>query len=151
MWIGLFYSRSTDRFIHVDSNFTFTSSEESGPLEMTRGMVSGQAKSEVMANCFASFPNVMETSDPFFPKALDLSKKDHIALDQEAVILDFSRKSKAKTVTSNLEVNRQETCVSSGQKEPSERLNGLKSPPELQEASTSQVGSKYCYTIKYKL
>lgn len=120
-------------------------------MEITRGMVSGQAKSEVMANCFASFPNVMETSDPFFPKALDLSKKDHIALDQESVILDFSRKSKAKTVTSNLEVNRQETCVSSEQKEPSERLNGLKSPPELQEASTSQVGSKCCYTIKYKL
>ncbi|XP_047452037.1 uncharacterized protein tasor2 isoform X2 [Mugil cephalus] len=151
MWIGLFYSRSTARFIHVDSNFTFTCSEENGSLEITREMGSGQAKSELMTSYIASLPSVTETSDPFFPKALDLSKKDHTELDQESEILDFSRKFNVKTATSNPEVNRQEThvsseqkktCVSSKQKEPSERLNGLMSPPELQEASTLQ-----CYRV----
>lgn len=133
MWIGLFYSRSTARFFHVDS-------EESDSVEMSSGMASAPAQSELKANSFAPFPCVTDSSDPSISKALDLSKKDDSLLDQGSVVLDLSLKNtNAESVTSDPQVSRKETSVSDEWKEANETLNTLKSSVGLQEASTSQV------------
>lgn len=148
MWIGLFYSRSTARFFHVDSNSTRPCSEENDSLEISSGMVSVPAQSELKANSIGAFPKVKDTQDPSIAKALDLSKKDNSVLDQGSVILDFSlRNSSAETVTSDPQVNRKETSVSGEQNEASETLKRLKSSMGLQEADTLQVCFySYCYT-----
>ncbi|XP_039990013.1 uncharacterized protein tasor2 isoform X2 [Xiphias gladius] len=144
MWIGLFYSRSTARFFHVDSNSTRPCSEENDSLEISSGMVSVPAQSELKANSIGAFPKVKDTQDPSIAKALDLSKKDNSVLDQGSVILDFSlRNSSAETVTSDPQVNRKETSVSGEQNEASETLKRLKSSMGLQEADTLQ-----CYKTK---
>lgn len=133
MWIGLFYSRSTARFFHVDTN---SCSEESDYLEMSGGMISAQAQSELKANSFAPCLNVTDTSD----KALDLSKKDNSVLDQGSMILDLSqRNSNAEIVISHPQVNEKETSVSGEQKETGETLKTLKSSVGLQTVSTFQV------------
>ncbi|XP_070829311.1 protein TASOR 2 [Chaetodon trifascialis] len=138
MWIGLFYSRSTARFFHVDSDCTYPSPEESDSLEMSTGVIPAPAQSELKANSSAPCLNVTDTSD----KALDLSKKDNFVLDQGSVILDLSqRNSNAEIVTSGSQVNREETSVSGEQKDTSDTLKTLKSSVELQTASTFQ-----CYT-----
>ncbi len=140
MWIGLFYSRSTARFFHVDSNLTYPSSEESDSFVMSSGVVSAPAQSELKANSFAPFPSVTDISDASISKALDLRKKDDSVLDLGSVILDLSLKnSSAEIVTSDPQVNRKETSVSGVWKEASETLNTLKSSLGLQEPSTSQV------------
>ncbi|XP_076590197.1 uncharacterized protein tasor2 [Chaetodon auriga] len=135
MWIGLFYSRSTARFFHVDSDCTNPSPEESDSLEMSTGMIPAPAQSELKANSSAPCLNVTDTSD----KALDLSKKDDFVLDQGSVILDLSqRNSNAEIVTSGSQVNRKETSVSGEQKGTSDTLKTLKSLVELQTASPFQ-------------
>ncbi|XP_074488505.1 uncharacterized protein tasor2 isoform X2 [Sebastes fasciatus] len=135
MWIGLFYSRSTARFFH-DS---YPCSEESDSLEMPSAMVPAPAQSDLKANSFAPFPSTTDTADPSISKALDLSKKDNSVLDQGSVVLDLSlRNSNAEIVTSDPQVNRKETSVSSDGKEASETLNTLKSSVELQEAIQCQ-------------
>lgn len=140
MWIGLFYSRSTPRFFHLDSNCTNPCSEESDSLEIPSGIVSAPAQSELKDNSFAPCLNVTDTSDTLISIALDLRKKDDSILDQGSVILDLSqRNSCAKFVTSDPQVNKKETSVSGEQKEASETLNTLKSLAELQKASTFQV------------
>ncbi|KAF1386917.1 hypothetical protein PFLUV_G00099830 [Perca fluviatilis] len=140
MWIGLFYSRSTDRFFHVDS---YPCSEESDCLEMPSGMESTLAQSELKAYSFAPFPSVTDASDPLISKALDLSKKQDSVLDQGSVVLDLSlRNSNAEIVTSDPQVNRKETSVSGDLKEASETLKTLKSSMGLQEASTIQCHKK---------
>ncbi|XP_031138385.1 uncharacterized protein tasor2 isoform X2 [Sander lucioperca] len=140
MWIGLFYSRSTARFFHVDS---YPCSEESDSLEMPSGMVSTLAQSELKAYSFAPFLSVTDTSDPSISKALDLSKKHDSVLDQGSVVLDLSLKNiNAEIVTSEPQVNRKETSVSGDLKEASETLNTLKSSMGLQEASKIQCNKK---------
>ncbi|XP_041795719.1 uncharacterized protein tasor2 isoform X2 [Chelmon rostratus] len=133
MWIGLFYSRSTARFFHVDTN---SCSEESDYLEMSGGMISAQAQSELKANSFAPCLNVTDTSD----KALDLSKKDNSVLDQGSMILDLSqRNSNAEIVISHPQVNEKETSVSGEQKETGETLKTLKSSVGLQTCYRNSV------------
>ncbi|XP_028440088.1 uncharacterized protein tasor2 isoform X3 [Perca flavescens] len=140
MWIGLFYSRSTARFFHVDS---YPCSEESDSLEMPSGMVSTLAQSELKANSFAPFPSVTDASDHSISKALDLSKKQDSVLDQGSVVLDLSlRNSNAEIVTSDPQVNRKETSVSGDLKEAIETLKTLKSSMGLQVASTIQCNKK---------
>ncbi|XP_078113461.1 uncharacterized protein tasor2 isoform X2 [Sander vitreus] len=137
MWIGLFYSRSTARFFHVDS---YPCSEESDSLEMPSGMVSTLAQSELKAYSFAPFPSVTDTSDPSISKALDLSKKHDSVLDQGSVVLDLSlRNSNAEIVTSEPQVNRKETSVSGDLKEAIETLKTLKSSMGLQECNKKKV------------
>uniref|UniRef100_A0A8C4NZD9 DUF3715 domain-containing protein n=1 Tax=Dicentrarchus labrax TaxID=13489 RepID=A0A8C4NZD9_DICLA len=131
MWIGLFYSRSTARFFHVDSN----SSEGSDSLEKSHGMMSAPAQTEFKADPFAPFPNVTDTTDTLISKALDLSKKNYSVLDQGTVILDLSlRNSSAEIVTSDPQVNKKMTFVSE-QKEAGDTLNSLKSSMEPQNAT----------------
>lgn len=140
MWIGLFYSRSTARFFHIDSNFTYPCSEENETLEMFTGMTSAPAQLELKASSFAPFPNITDISHSSMAKALDLSKKDTSVLDQGHVILDLSlRNSSGETVSSAPQVNRKKPSVSSEKKEASETLNTLKSFLGLQEASAFQV------------
>ncbi|XP_069019683.1 protein TASOR 2 isoform X1 [Embiotoca jacksoni] len=118
MWVGLFYSRSTARLFHGDSNFPYPCSEKRESLEMS---------------------SVRDTSDPFISIALDLSKRDNTVLDRESGILDLSRRNfTAETVTPDPQVNRKETSLSSQQKEASETLDSLKSPAELQKTNTFQ-------------
>uniref|UniRef100_A0A3Q4IBE5 Uncharacterized LOC102782485 n=1 Tax=Neolamprologus brichardi TaxID=32507 RepID=A0A3Q4IBE5_NEOBR len=71
MWIGLFYSRSTPRFFHVESNFAYSCSEENDSLEMTSAVVSGLTIFE-HKDTAASCPSVPDTSDPLLSNALDL-------------------------------------------------------------------------------
>lgn len=140
MWIGLFYSRSTARYFHVDSNFTNLCLEDSDSLEMSSGMESAPAKSEQKANSFGAFPSITDTEDHSDSKALDLSKNDDSVLDQGSLILDLSlRNSSAATVLSDRQINREDSSFSSERKKASEILNTLKSLVGLQEASTLQV------------
>ncbi|XP_029290248.1 uncharacterized protein tasor2 isoform X3 [Cottoperca gobio] len=140
MWIGLFYSRSTARFFNVDS---YPCSEESDSLEMSSGILSTTAQSELKANSFALLPSVTATANPSISKALDLTKKDDSVLDQGSVILDLSLKnSNAKIVTAEPQVNRKKTFVCGNLKETSDTLNTLKSSVGLQEAITIQCYKK---------
>ncbi|XP_044050552.1 uncharacterized protein tasor2 isoform X2 [Siniperca chuatsi] len=149
IWIGLFYSRSTDRFFHVDSNCTYPCSEESDSLEKSSGMVLAPAQPELKANSFAPFLSVTDSSDPSISKALDLSKKDNSVLDQGSMILDLSlRDSNAEIVTSDPKVNRKQASVDGEWKEASETLNTLKSAVGLQEASTSQCNRKIVHSTE---
>ncbi|XP_023283530.1 protein FAM208B [Seriola lalandi dorsalis] len=138
MWIGLFYSRSTARFFHVDSNFAY--SEESDSLEMSSEMVAAapaQPEGPAKGNSCGAFPSLTDTQDPSISKALDLSKKD--VLDQGSVILDLSmRNVGGEIVTSDPQVNKEETSVSGEQTEASETSNTLKSSVGPQEADTFQ-------------
>ncbi|XP_019123800.2 uncharacterized protein tasor2 isoform X2 [Larimichthys crocea] len=139
MWIGLFYSRTTDRFFHVDSNSANSFSEESDSLEIqSSGMVAAPAQSELKTN--SPSLNVMDTKDTSISKALDLSKKDNSVLDQESVILDLSlRNSNAEIVTSDPRVNKRETSVSDQQREASETLNTPKTSMEQQKYSRKWI------------
>uniref|UniRef100_A0A3B4VKA3 Uncharacterized LOC111229767 n=1 Tax=Seriola dumerili TaxID=41447 RepID=A0A3B4VKA3_SERDU len=77
MWIGLFYSRSTARFFHVDSNFAY--SEESDSLEMSSKMLAAapaHPEGPAKGNSCGTLPSLTDTQDPSISKALDLSKKD---------------------------------------------------------------------------
>uniref|UniRef100_A0A3Q3NET7 Transcription activation suppressor family member 2 n=1 Tax=Mastacembelus armatus TaxID=205130 RepID=A0A3Q3NET7_9TELE len=88
MWIGLFYSRSTARFFHVDSNFIYPCSEESGCSEMSSGM-KAPVHSELKANSYAPFSSVTHTSDSntSISPVLDLRKKDHSFVDHGPVFM----------------------------------------------------------------
>ncbi|KAK9516466.1 hypothetical protein VZT92_024393 [Zoarces viviparus] len=137
MWIGLFYSRSTDRFFHVDS---YPCSEESDSLDVPSGMVSAPAQSELKANSFAPFPSITDT---LISKVLDFTKKDDSMLDQGSGILDLSlRKSNAEIVSPDTQVNKKETSVSIDRKEASETLNALESSVGPQEAIAKQHSRK---------
>lgn len=144
MWIGLFYSRSTARFFHVDSNFTYPCSEENNLLETE--MTSDPAQSELRTTSFAPFPNVTDSS---LSQALDLSKKDISSLAQGVGILDLSlRNSNVDTDSSTSQVNRKKLPVSSKKKDASETVNTLMSLMGLHEASTFQVGYNVTITLK---
>ncbi|XP_038548139.1 uncharacterized protein LOC119882220 isoform X2 [Micropterus salmoides] len=133
MWIGLFYSRSTERFFQIDSNSINSCTEESAFLEMSSGIV-------FKDNSCSPFLSVRDSSDPSISNALDLSKKVKSGLDEECVILDLSqRDSNAKIVTSEPQVDRKQTSVVGELKEAGEPLNTFKSSMGLQEASKSQV------------
>lgn len=135
MWIGLFYSRSTARFFHVDSCLTSSYSEESDSLKMADGMVSGPTGIELKSS---SSVHSIETSDPLASEALDLSKKEKAVSESE--VLDLSlRNAYANHDSSKPEVNKKVIFVSSAQTDPFEVLNGLKSTEELQDASILQV------------
>ncbi|XP_054475164.1 uncharacterized protein tasor2 isoform X2 [Anoplopoma fimbria] len=132
MWIGLFYSRSTARFFHVDP---YPHSEESYSFEMSSGMVPDQ--SELKAKSFGPFLSFTDTS---ISKAVDFSKKDDSMLDQWSEILDLSlRNSNAEIVSPDPQVNRKETSVSIVRKEP---LNTLESSVGPQEEITIQRSKK---------
>ncbi|XP_031717407.1 uncharacterized protein tasor2 isoform X2 [Anarrhichthys ocellatus] len=141
MWIGLFYSRSTDRFFHVDS---YPCSEESDSLEVSSGMVYAPAQSELKANSFAPFPSITDT---LISKALDFSKKDDSMLDEGSGILDLSlRNSNAEIVSPDPQVNKKETSVSIDRKEASETLNALESSVGPQEAIAKQRSKKMVHS-----
>ena len=140
MWIGLFYSRSTARSFHDDSNFTNLCSEESDSLEMSCEIVSPPAQSENRENAIGAFPSPTDSQDPSISKVLDLSKNDNFVFDQGSVILDLSLKNScAETVTLNPQINSDKSSVSSELKEASDILNTLKSSVGLQEVRTLQV------------
>ncbi|XP_026167477.1 uncharacterized protein tasor2 isoform X2 [Mastacembelus armatus] len=143
MWIGLFYSRSTARFFHVDSNFIYPCSEESGCSEMSSGM-KAPVHSELKANSYAPFSSVTHTSDSntSISPVLDLRKKDHSFVDHGPVVLDLSlRNSNSVLVTSNQQFNRKETSVSSEEKEVSDTSKTLKSSLELPKCYENMVHS----------
>ncbi|CAK6961651.1 uncharacterized protein LOC128358393 [Scomber scombrus] len=140
MWIGLFYSRSTARLFHLESNFTYPCSAESDPLVTSSGTVSAPAQSDINGNSFDPLGSLPNTSDLPVEDALDLSKKDTSVMDQESQILDLSlRNSKAGIVISDLQVNRKETSVPREQKEATETLNLLKSSVRLHECHRNVV------------
>nr|XP_020478907.1 uncharacterized protein LOC109973556 isoform X2 [Monopterus albus] len=144
MWIGLFYSRSTARFFHVDSNFTHPCSEGSDSLEMPNEVSSTPSQSELMGSSFAPFPSVSDSS-----KALDLRKKDGSFLDQGSSVLDLSlRSSNSETITSDLQANRIEIPLSSEQKKANDTFNTFKSSLGLQKASEFQCHKTMLYSTE---
>ncbi|XP_041650940.1 uncharacterized protein tasor2 isoform X2 [Cheilinus undulatus] len=115
MWIGLFYSRSTSRFFHIDSDLTYPFPEDSDSLEMSSAKITGSDQSELKTNSDALSSSVVDTSEPSTSKALDLSKKDDSAqekgTDQGSVVLDLSLKnSSTEAVTSDAKVSTKDTC-----------------------------------------
>ncbi|KAM4573056.1 uncharacterized protein tasor2 isoform 2-T2 [Odontesthes bonariensis] len=139
MWIGLFYSRSTDRFFQGDSSPTCPMSMGSDSFQMADGMVSGPLRPGLRTNPSASLSSETNTSAPLFSKALDLSIKDISAIEPESEILDLSlRNSYAQPVSSGPQVNRKVSFLSNDETERFEKLHSFKSPAELQEASTSE-------------
>ncbi|KAM8751226.1 uncharacterized protein tasor2 isoform 2-T2 [Acanthopagrus schlegelii] len=142
MWIGLFYSRSTARFFHFDSNCSTPCPEENDSLEVSSGMVSGPAQCEVKAKSLDPCPVATDSSETLISKALDLSKKDNALLDQGSVILDLSlRNSNVDTVTSNLQANKKKTSLSAEKKEAGATLNTLESSVGLQSSCRNSVHS----------
>ncbi|XP_073328236.1 uncharacterized protein tasor2 [Pagrus major] len=142
MWIGLFYSRSTARFFHFDSNCSTPCPEESDSLEVSSGMVSAPAQSELTAKSSDPCLDVTDTSETSISKALDLSKKDNSLLDQGSVILDLSlRNSNVEIVTSDLQANKKKTSLSAEEKEASATLNTIKSSVGLQSSCRKSVHS----------
>lgn len=140
MWIGLFYSRSTARFFHFDSNCSTPCQEENDSLEVSSGMVSAPAQCEVKAKSLDPCPVATDSSETSISKALDLSKKDNSLLDQGSVILDLSlRNSSVETVTSDLQANKKKTSLSAEEKEAGATLNTPESSLGLQSVSTFQV------------
>ncbi|KAM9854806.1 uncharacterized protein tasor2 [Aulostomus maculatus] len=139
MWIGLFYSRSTPRAFHNDSNFTYPCTEDADSLEMSEGTPPASAQSKLKNNSLASSPIATDTSDGSVSNALDLTKKDISSLGQETDILDLSvRKSKAEVVTPGPPLSRKEASVCGEQRKANEILKSLESPEGSIEASTSQ-------------
>ncbi|XP_029909583.1 uncharacterized protein tasor2 isoform X2 [Myripristis murdjan] len=130
MWIGLFYSRSTARFFHIDPNFTCPYSEGSESLEVSSGIVSATPQSELKDSSSAPLPTT--SSDSSISKALDLRKKDTPVLNQGAVILDLSlRNPSAETVSSDSQ------ALSHKQTEATPTSEVLRSSPGLHEPSTA--------------
>ncbi|KAG7230990.1 hypothetical protein INR49_025019 [Caranx melampygus] len=139
MWIGLFYSRSTPRFFHVDSNIAC--SKESESLEMSSEMVvAGPAQPELKGTSLDAFPSGGDTQEPSTSEALDLSKKDNSVVNQGSVILDLSLRNSSTEIHSlDPQVNKKETSVSGEQKEASETSSSLVSSMGQQGVSTFQV------------
>ncbi|XP_038164865.1 uncharacterized protein LOC119799149 [Cyprinodon tularosa] len=102
MWIGLFYSRSTERFFQVDPSFMPPCSEKSGPLKITSGTSLGQTRPEPEINSTAT---LAETPNQGVSEMLDLSKPESSDSVTESEILDLSvKKLEAKPVPwSNLQ------------------------------------------------
>ncbi|XP_015246500.1 PREDICTED: protein FAM208B isoform X2 [Cyprinodon variegatus] len=102
MWIGLFYSRSTERFFQVDPSFMPPCSEKSGPLKITSGTSLGQTQPEPEINSIAT---LAETPNQGVSEMLDLSKPESSDSVTESEILDLSvKKLEAKPVPwSNLQ------------------------------------------------
>ncbi|KAG7523401.1 hypothetical protein JOB18_045886 [Solea senegalensis] len=136
MWIGLFYSRSTPRLFHIDSNFTIPCPEESESLEMSTQTVPTPVMTELKPKALSSIANAQDNS---VSNAAYLSKKDNVVLDEGSMVLDLSlRNSNAESVTSDPRINQEKASVSVEQKEASEKLSTLKPSLGLQEASTLQ-------------
>lgn len=129
MWIGLFYSRSTPRFFHFDSDCLNPSLEESDDLKMPSRVV------PAMAPCL----NVGDASDTLHLNALDLSKKDGSVLDQDCAVLDLSQRTTRAEIVVEPQVNPRETPVFVVQKEASGTRITLESLEVPQKASTFQV------------
>lgn len=129
MWIGLFYSRSTPRFFHFDSNCSNSSLEESDDLKMPSRVV------PAMAPCL----NVGDTSNTLHLNALDLSKKDGSVLDQDCAVLDLSQRPARAEIVVDPQVNQRQTPVCVVQKESSGTRITLESLEDPQKASTFQV------------
>ncbi|XP_029951818.1 uncharacterized protein tasor2 isoform X1 [Salarias fasciatus] len=122
MWIGLFYSRSTARFFHADSNLEYSSSED--PLDIPSAVISDPAGDDLA-----------DISDPSTPEALDLSKRSNSASSKESVVLDLSLKNSiAEAVPSDEQVSKMETSESDGQEKIIQALNELKSPRAINES-----------------
>ncbi|XP_029992885.1 uncharacterized protein tasor2 isoform X2 [Sphaeramia orbicularis] len=121
MWIGLFYSRSTARFFHLDPNFTFSPSEDSNGLEMSSGKMSDALHSEPVSN--DPVPSATDTSPS---QALDLSKNSNSVLDQGSVLLDLSlRTTDADVATLDPKVSNKHLLETDEQKGLCETQNAL--------------------------
>lgn len=141
MWIGLFYSRSTPRFFHVDSNFEC--SREGDSLETSSEMVAvAPAQPELKGTSLDALPGGEGTQHPSLSEALDLSKKDNSVMDLGgSVILDLSlRNSSTEIHSSDPQVNRKHTSVSCEQTEANSKTSStLVSCMGQQEVSTFKV------------
>ncbi|XP_034032038.1 uncharacterized protein tasor2 isoform X2 [Thalassophryne amazonica] len=138
MWIGLFYSRTTARFFQVDANFRYLCSEESESLDTISGIVPSPAVSDRKTTTSTTSLSIIQDSS--FSKALDLSKKDALVLNEGSTILDLSlRNDNGYINTSTPQVDGKEPTLSSATPNASVGLN---------ERSTShlhQAKSHECY------
>lgn len=133
MWIGLFYSRSTPRFFHFDSNSLNPSLDESDDLKMPSRVV------PAMAPCL----NVGDTSDTLHLNALDLSKKD----GSDCAVLDLSQRTARAEIVLDPHVNQRQTPGCVVQKEASGTRIMLESLEVPQKASTFQVRLLHIITL----
>lgn len=128
MWIGLFYSRSTPRF------FSFDSIEEGDSLNTATSAGPTPAQSS------AASTNVCDTSDDVNVNALDLSKKDCIALEDHAIdILDLSQSSAHAKHDVEPHAKQRKTSGLGGEKEAGGTHTAFESTTVPQKVSTFQV------------
>lgn len=111
MWIGLFYSRSTPRSFHFDSNCLSPYIEEPDPLNMLT------SDDQAPAQSFAPSVNVPGTLDALLINALDLSKKDGLALDLGDDVLDLSQRNAQAMLDIEPHAKERQTSGFGGQKE----------------------------------
>lgn len=132
MWIGLFYSRSTPRSFHLDSNCLSPCIEERDPKNMLTSV--GPAQS------FALSLNVPGTSDALNVNVLDLSKKDGFASDLGGDVLDLSRRNVQAKLDVEPRAKQRQTSGFCGQKEAGYgTLIALESTTVPQKVSTYSV------------
>lgn len=111
MWIGLFYSRSTPRSFHFDSNCLSSNIEERDPLSILTNV--GQA----LTQSFAPSLNVPCSSDALNVNALDLSKKDGFALDLGGDVLDLSQRNAQAKLETEPHTKQRQTSWFGGQED----------------------------------
>lgn len=122
MWIGLFYSRSTARFFHLDPDMPLASSEDAVLDTVDTSVEKEYAQSVSETVLHYSLPNA---EDKLEPKILDLSKPKSSVVDKEPVALNLSqRPSNAESENQNPELK---------EKTEAQALNTL-NPQELQAA-----------------
>lgn len=139
MWIGLFYSRSTPRSFHLDSNCLNPYIKECDPLNVLTSI--GQASTESFGPCL----NVCGTSD-----ALDLSKKDGLTLDLGSDAMDLSQKNALTNLHVEPQAKQRQTSGFDGLKEAGYGIEiAFESTTVQQKVSTLSVQIIQHYTSKF--
>ncbi|XP_075998383.1 uncharacterized protein tasor2 isoform X2 [Genypterus blacodes] len=149
MWIGLFYSRSTSRLFHMDSDITDLLSEDSDKMEMSSVMAPAAAESELTTRSSDPLPAL--TSDTSISQALDLSKKDaSVPNEEESKTLDQSlSNSEEETVTAEPRVSRKQISASCEHTEDTEALSILEPSMEVFEKGTLLLHPSPSPAFKY--
>ncbi|XP_055078219.1 uncharacterized protein LOC117371861 isoform X2 [Periophthalmus magnuspinnatus] len=129
MWIGLFYSRSTARFFHLDPDVTFPAPENN----VFDGVkVSNEKRPEQNASNIAVHSPLLNVADKPEVQVLDLSKPKNCAIDTEPLCLNLSQKlSSVETANENLKVTTQELMATNQVPEELNTLNPQVLPTTL--------------------
>lgn len=120
IWVALFYSRSTPRFLELDS--------EPSCMESLPGSVPNPPLDDAKKSLFAPDLNVKERSDASISTPFDPTTNEIHIWDQRPLILDLSKKNSPSDVASSV-----------SQVVPMETCENLNTPMELHPKAPFQV------------